>query len=252
MSKEKIKGFIAGVLLTSITVSAVPTLAERVSKTAELFYNGIQVIIDGKRADLRDANGNTVEPFILDGTTYLPVRAVATSLNKAVSWDGATQTVYLGKNDEIQQPSQWLKDKETFSGNIHLYSADEVEFGGYEYNNYLTDNTGKVYKNSFYIKEPVSYLTNYQYSNFKGTFYLANHAKDFEHERRMLVYGDDQLLYTSDALTKESRPLDFDIKISNVGVLKVVYQFRYGEDSDWREYSDYNHYVMIGNAGLYE
>ena len=112
MLKEKLKGLVASVVLSSLVVGAVPTMAEKVTKTAELFYNNIKIVIDGKQADLRDAQGNTVEPFIIDGTTYLPVRAVSDALQKAVSWDGATQIVFLGKNDAIEQPSVWLKDLE--------------------------------------------------------------------------------------------------------------------------------------------
>lgn len=36
-----------------------------------------------------------MEPFILDGTTYLPVRAVAGALGLGVGWDDATSTVTL-------------------------------------------------------------------------------------------------------------------------------------------------------------
>ena len=43
-----------------------------------------------------DATGKIVEPFIYDGTTYLPVRAVGEAIGKSVTSDGATQSVYLG------------------------------------------------------------------------------------------------------------------------------------------------------------
>ena len=46
--------------------------------------------------DPKDANGQTVEPFIYNGTTYLPVRAVGTAIGKDVSWDGVEKVVYLG------------------------------------------------------------------------------------------------------------------------------------------------------------
>jgi len=171
MFKEKLKGFVVGVVLTSLVVGAIPTMAEKITKSAELLYNNIKVVIDGKQADLKDAQGNTVEPFIIDGTTYLPVRAVSNALNKAVSWDGATQTVYLGENKEIEQPSVWLKDLETFTGKFETKSIDTVDFGGYEYNNLLTDNTGEVYKNCWYSDDNgASYLLNYKYSNLRVLF----------------------------------------------------------------------------------
>ncbi len=59
-------------------------------------YVGIQLVVDGVSYEPKDANGNVVEPFIVDGTTYLPVRAVAEALGKEVNWDGETKTVYIG------------------------------------------------------------------------------------------------------------------------------------------------------------
>jgi len=41
----------------------------------------------------QDANGNYVEPFIIDGTTYLPVRGISNALNLGVGWDGENNTV---------------------------------------------------------------------------------------------------------------------------------------------------------------
>ncbi len=255
MLKEKLKGFVVGVVLTSLVVGTIPTMAEKVTKTAELLYNNIKVVIDGKQADLKDAQGNTVEPFIIDGTTYLPVRAVSNALNKAVSWDGATQTVYLGKNEEIEQPSVWLKDLETFTGTVETKSVDTVEFGGDEYNNILTANTGDVF-NNYWCSDVngASYLLNYKYKEFKGTLYLNKKYKDYQFQHRVIIYGDDKILYTSDGIACGDKPISFDVNVSNVGVLKIVHQF---DDSGEDRSGNWHNGTLIkcsyiGNAGLYE
>ena len=59
-------------------------------------YPGITLVVDGITVVPKDANGNVVEPFIYQGTTYLPVRAVGEALGMTVSWDGTTKTVYIG------------------------------------------------------------------------------------------------------------------------------------------------------------
>jgi len=59
-------------------------------------YVGVQLVVDGNLIVPKDADGNIVEPFIYEGTTYLPVRAVGEALGKSVSWDGSTKTVYVG------------------------------------------------------------------------------------------------------------------------------------------------------------
>lgn len=57
--------------------------------------NGINILINGNTLIPKDVNGNIVEPFLIDGTTYLPIRAVSEALGKTVDWDGDTQTVSI-------------------------------------------------------------------------------------------------------------------------------------------------------------
>ena len=99
--REKTKGFIAGVIAASaISGIVLGVAAEDIYKTVQIAYDNIKICIDGAIIEPKDANGNTVEPFTLDGTTYLPVRAVAGAFNKEVDWDDATSTVYIGKKPE--------------------------------------------------------------------------------------------------------------------------------------------------------
>ena len=58
---------------------------------------GITIKYSGEVQNLTDAGGNRVYPISYNGTTYLPVRAVSNMLGIGVDWDGATQTVLLGK-----------------------------------------------------------------------------------------------------------------------------------------------------------
>ena len=82
-------------LLVLVLVLGISVFATNGSKTAELFYRDIKISLNGKEITPKDANGNTVEPFIIDGTTYLPVRGVAGALGLDVEWDGSTNTVIL-------------------------------------------------------------------------------------------------------------------------------------------------------------
>ncbi|MDR0294671.1 MAG: copper amine oxidase N-terminal domain-containing protein, partial [Prevotellaceae bacterium] len=80
------------ILILLLLLLASPGLADPIKKNIEVSYNNIQLIIDGTKITPKDVNGNIVEPFIYNGTTYLPVRAVGEALGKTVDWDGATQT----------------------------------------------------------------------------------------------------------------------------------------------------------------
>ncbi len=56
----------------------------------------VSVELGGAMLDMRDVNGNEVAPFIEDGTTYVPVRAIANGLGLVISWDSETSTVFIG------------------------------------------------------------------------------------------------------------------------------------------------------------
>lgn len=105
MKKEFVAGALSALLLVSVIGTASATTAKR---TAQLDYNNINVTLDGSQVDLVDANGNAVEPFAIDGTTYLPVRAVSGALGLDVGWDGENSTVTLTTPKE-QKPTYITK-----------------------------------------------------------------------------------------------------------------------------------------------
>lgn len=93
--KQQWKGFFAGVITTVLLLGfAIPALATY-QKTATLQYSDVKVTLNGKQMKWKDEAGNTLEPFLMDGTTYLPVRALASALNLKVSWNQDAKTVSL-------------------------------------------------------------------------------------------------------------------------------------------------------------
>lgn len=84
-------GFFSSLLLIAFGASALAVYQQE----AILNYTGIQITLDGQAIVPVDAAGNPVEPFIINGTTYLPVRAVSNALGLGVEWDGEHQTVKL-------------------------------------------------------------------------------------------------------------------------------------------------------------
>jgi hypothetical protein len=67
------------------------------TKTLKVAYKDIKLVVDGVAVTPKDVNGTVVEPFVYNGTTYLPARALASALGKSVNYDGKTHTVYIGK-----------------------------------------------------------------------------------------------------------------------------------------------------------
>ena len=81
----------------STTNSSTSSKAVTGKQTIDVDYLDIKLVVNGKEVTPKDVNGNVVEPFAYQGTTYLPVRAVGEALGKTVRWDGETKTVHLGE-----------------------------------------------------------------------------------------------------------------------------------------------------------
>ena len=73
---------------------------------------GITVEYNDVDQVMKDANGNIVYPITYNGSTYLPVRAVADMLGTKVAWDADTNHVLLGNSkpdivDPSGRPDNW-------------------------------------------------------------------------------------------------------------------------------------------------
>ena len=74
--------------------------AEKSTVTASL-YPDCHIVIDGVDRTFYNVSGEEVHPILYNGTTYLPVRAVANALDQAVAWDGASYSVYIGSHKDV-------------------------------------------------------------------------------------------------------------------------------------------------------
>ena len=125
--KSLIVGLVIGVIVAGSSVFALTGTVQKI-----LEYNDIKITLNGQLLMPTDANGEYVEPFTIDGTTYLPVRAIANALNLNVDWDDNTKTVILGKDNSDSQAS----------GKV-VYDKNGIKIS---YDGYLDYNFYKTYK----------------------------------------------------------------------------------------------------------
>ena len=109
-NKDKLTGYAAG-LITAVLLCSSAAFAQSIEKTITAVYNNIKIIVNGEEITPTDVNGNIVEPFIADGTTYLPVRALANALGQEVFWDGETNSVYIGEMPEKEEAPETEPEK---------------------------------------------------------------------------------------------------------------------------------------------
>lgn len=96
-NRKKLTFAIALLLLAALLAGTAAATTGTITK--ELAYRDIKIRLNGETLTPRDGDGAAAEPFIIDGTTYLPLRAVASALGLDVDWDGATSTVILESPD---------------------------------------------------------------------------------------------------------------------------------------------------------
>ena len=82
-------------LLGAALVMSMPFASALTQKNITV-ERGVTVYVDDQKLNPGDANGNSVEPMLYNGTTYLPIRAVSAALNVPIAWDGTTSSAYLG------------------------------------------------------------------------------------------------------------------------------------------------------------
>lgn len=99
MKMQRAKDLVTGAIISALVVGVTPVaLAKTGAANIPVQYSNIKVVVDGKELS------TSKEPFIYDGTTYLPLRAVAEAVGKEVKWDNAAKVAYLGEKTISSAP----------------------------------------------------------------------------------------------------------------------------------------------------
>ncbi|MHC1694874.1 MAG: stalk domain-containing protein [Eubacteriales bacterium] len=102
------KKLISAIVLFAVILSGT-ALATTSSKQINVEY-GISVTVNGDVLVPKDVNGKVVDPFVYDGTTYVPVRAISDALGASVGYDAETNSAAItGKKDQINHAGE-VKD----------------------------------------------------------------------------------------------------------------------------------------------
>ncbi len=166
---------------------------------------GITIKFDGQTQNMYNANGKQVFPISYEGTTYVPIRAVSGILGVDVEWDGATNTVLLGKTGTAKN----FIEMEPYEGiNLHRFLPQDNEprvIAGKEYSEYilLTDFYGDAYYNlggKYKVLKFDAYSTNGTSINF---------------------YGDNDELISVVNIKGKELPTTHKINLTNVTRLKI-------------------------------
>jgi len=109
--RKRFRGLFAGAaFILVIVVSAGTAYAASTGVSIPVIYDNIKVWLNGNELKLTDVTGKTVEPFIYDGTTYLPLRAIAEAFSKTVEWDAGARQVLITDTKPISPVPDKMKE----------------------------------------------------------------------------------------------------------------------------------------------
>ena len=91
--KKEIKGFVCGVVVAAIIGAGIASAAGT-WESIDVLRNDINIVVNGQPVE--------VDNFLYNDTTYVPLRAVSSTLGENVDYDETTNTAYIGeKYDNI-------------------------------------------------------------------------------------------------------------------------------------------------------
>ena len=222
---------ILGVSLVSLGLLCSTSYAASVVKTIQVSYNNIKIFVDDKLISPKDGKGEIVEPFIYQGTTYLPVRAVSEALGKEVKWDDNTKSIYIREPGPVDESKVRMDQLEYFDiqHNFTYKEENMSEVDGFKDANENIFSKAIVYE--LYPSKWIytDYLINKKYSKIKGKLALSYESREEGINPTYLkIYGDNRLIYTSTAMMAGGLPVDFDVDISGIEKLRIQVSQNFG------------------------
>ncbi|MBB3070679.1 hypothetical protein FHS14_003681 [Paenibacillus baekrokdamisoli] len=168
--------------------------------------NDIKVKVNGKAVQLVDAKGKAVTPITYNGSTYLPVRAISSSLSVAVDFDTATNSVLIGEKVD----------------GTPLNAAQSFPLSIKDPN--LTKYRGKDYTEVYNVREDF-HNANFMLTPNKKfqTLYLQIAAIDTEIE--IAVQDSEGRLLKQDNVTEADGLKTIEVKVAQEDEVFVFYKF---------------------------
>lgn len=175
---------------------------------------GISFKINGQSWTAKDEDGNKLVPITYNGSTYLPVRAVAEALGTAVDWDNDTQTVLLGE----KQDTVHMNDVKIDLGySSHVMATTDKQYTVQEGQDYkagiVVDDINAVQKSFKLVPEG-------KYQKLELQFFGLEIQKDVE----IKVYGANDTVIKHVMLSGSNSNQKVDLDIGGLKEVKVEFK----------------------------
>lgn len=208
MKKKTVVFFICLALMFGMVTGVLA--AGNLEEIKAYLNHDIKIIYNGNSQTMTDVTGKIVYPISYNGSTYLPVRAVAGMLSLDVKWDGPTSTIYIGK---IPGGMDFIENIKPYSGNTkHHVTTAEMSIrtiAGKTYDHYIYGSTGIGVGPIYY-----DLAGKYKKLTFKAYCTDGSFTTYF--------WGDNDTLINSFTIIGSELPKEYTIDLSGVQRLKLT------------------------------
>jgi len=208
--KNNLKIFTAGFLTCAfLTVSALTLHAQTVQRN--ITY-GVRVSLNGEMMQLSEAE----RPFIMEGRTFLPVRAISEAVGLPVDFDSATSTVFLGNRHAGQrQPLQHVAPYFNYGGNVSSPTSN-ITMNGVSHQNAIIYRVGGLNRGGI-----PSHSSHNLDSSFRFlTGYIGHRDGSANGSANFRIYGDENLLFEHSQSSGELQT-PINIFVEGINLLRI-------------------------------
>ena len=171
---------------------------------ASLCYD-IDIRLDGKSQRMYGAAGGRVYPIIYNGSTYVPLSAVAEMFDTPIEWDGQNRIVYLGQTGNTYD---FIQDLKPYSGTEYLYKNSSITVIDRTVHGYIYHGYGAGSKTMYNLSGKYRRLS----------FKLYNDSSNYY--GYVTIYGDGEALFQQRILANEF-PKEYVVDVNNVSQLVI-------------------------------
>ena len=173
--------------------------------------------------------GNRIEPFIFQGTAYLPLRAIAEAFGKDVGWDGNTATITINTPAETVPPPREMPTLTAFELQggagvrqnqlFRMYGAEYAK--GVSYSNQTGNLTIMLASGEVRIGGVAIYNLEGQYRTVSGI--LGRIDGSGRQDGGVLNIYLDNRLVAEHPLTADMPPTNVSVNVTGVTIMRIEF-----------------------------
>ena len=227
------RNFILGMITMALIFTLIMSVsAQARTRNVTITYDNIRITIDGRETPLTDLQGRVIEPFLMDGTMFVPISPLVRQFGKTSTYDSSTRTLVIRSpsptvrqiRTSLRQSAPFFDRGSTFIGasltDRNIAFVDSINMGGTTYRDALRFGSANWNTNGNTLF--TLHNLNRQYSVISG--HLGRVDGTGMNNITVNFIGDGDLLQ-SYRLNATDMPIPINVNVAGVQQLRIEFVF---------------------------